>query len=306
MNVVVVAGATGVATALGLRLVGRPPRRLAGRVRPWTAAARASLNTPIDTPVSSSIRVVVLRPLEETLRRIAGAVGADDDQLARRLDQAGVLSGLPPDVRASRHRLGVVGRATGGLVAGGIVASMLPLSSVGVLLVAMLGAIAGGSRSRAVIDRQIANRRERLRAELVTATQLLAMTVRIGGGVIQALQRFADRGHGLLAAEVRELLAQHTGGVPIDQALRHAAERTSEPYVARTHRLLATGATHGTDLAQALLDLGGEVRTARRESLRRDAVRRRATMLLPTIAILAPVMLLFVAAPLPSLVFGVR
>jgi hypothetical protein len=33
-------------------------------------------------------------------------------------------------------------------------------------------------------------------------------------------------------------------------------------------------------------------------------VRRRAAMLVPTIAVLAPVMLLFIAAPLPTIVFG--
>lgn len=38
--------------------------------------------------------------------------------------------------------------------------------------------------------------------------------------------------------------------------------------------------------------------------MRRAATKRRAAMLIPIIAILAPVMLLFVAAPLPSLVFG--
>ena len=32
----------------------------------------------------------------------------------------------------------------------------------------------------------------------------------------------------------------------------------------------------------------------------------RAAMLVPTIAVLAPVMLLFIAAPLPSIVFGSR
>jgi hypothetical protein len=38
--------------------------------------------------------------------------------------------------------------------------------------------------------------------------------------------------------------------------------------------------------------------------VRKQAIRRRAAMLLPTIGILAPIMLLFIAAPLPSIVFG--
>ena len=35
---------------------------------------------------------------------------------------------------------------------------------------------------------------------------------------------------------------------------------------------------------------------ARREQMHKDAVRKRAAMLVPTIAILAPIMLLFIAA----------
>jgi hypothetical protein len=38
--------------------------------------------------------------------------------------------------------------------------------------------------------------------------------------------------------------------------------------------------------------------------MRRSATRRRAAMLVPIIGILAPVMLLFVGAPLPQVIFG--
>ena len=54
------------------------------------------------------------------------------------------------------------------------------------------------------------------------------------------------------------------------------------------------------------LGLSEDIRDARREQLHKDAVRRRAAMLVPTIAVLAPIMLLFIAAPLPSIVLGHR
>jgi hypothetical protein len=60
----------------------------------------------------------------------------------------------------------------------------------------------------------------------------------------------------------------------------------------------------GADLAEGLLALSAQLREARREAVRKQAVRRRAAMLLPTIGILAPIMLLFIAAPLPSIVLG--
>ena len=52
--------------------------------------------------------------------------------------------------------------------------------------------------------------------------------------------------------------------------------------------------------------LSEDLRDARREEMRKTATKRRAAMLVPTIAVLAPVMLLFIAAPLPSIVFGGR
>ena len=87
-------------------------------------------------------------------------------------------------------------------------------------------------------------------------------------------------------------------------AFRRIAELTPEPSAARTYHLLASGVERGVDLGNALLALSADIRDARREQLHKDAVRRRAAMLVPTIAILAPIMLLFIAAPLPSIVLG--
>jgi hypothetical protein len=87
-------------------------------------------------------------------------------------------------------------------------------------------------------------------------------------------------------------------------AFRRAAELTPEPSAARTYQLLAAGVERGVDLGSGLLSLSSDIRDARREQMHKDAVKRRAAMLLPTIAILAPIMLLFIAAPLPSIVLG--
>ncbi len=80
---------------------------------------------------------------------------------------------------------------------------------------------------------------------------------------------------------------------------------TPEPHCARTYSLLAAADERGADLAKGLLQLSEDVRESRREAIRRNATKRRALMLIPTIAILAPVLLLFVAAPLPQIIFGV-
>jgi len=90
----------------------------------------------------------------------------------------------------------------------------------------------------------------------------------------------------------------------VSEALQFAARVTPEPHAARTYRLLASGAELGADLATGLRLLSEDIRGQRTEALKRAATRRRAAMLVPIIAILAPVMLLFIAAPLPSIIFG--
>ena len=111
---------------------------------------------------------------------------------------------------------------------------------------------------------------------------------------------------GEVVTELRDALQVHKAGTRASAAFRRIADLTPEPYCARTYGLLAIAEDRGADLADALLSLSEDVREARREAIRRSATKRRAAMLIPTIAILAPVMLLFVGAPLPSLLLGFR
>ncbi len=60
----------------------------------------------------------------------------------------------------------------------------------------LCGVVFGASRLRGRLERGIADRRERIRLELYTVNQLLAMHVRTGAGPVQATQRIVDRGRG--------------------------------------------------------------------------------------------------------------
>ena len=115
----------------------------------------------------------------------------------------------------------------------------------------------------------------------------------------------AERGEGVVAADLRDAMRLHRSGLSVATAFRRLADITPEPYAARTYRLLAGAEDRGTDLGQALLALGSDVREARREALRRQATKRRAAMLIPIIALMAPVMLIFIIAPVTQIVFGI-
>ncbi len=310
------AATTGLAAAAAASLLVPPTQRLANRVRPYTLAARVSLGRPVDLLARPGTEAVLsgstLRGLlAPMITRPAAALGrlvdgGRDDALLLRLRQAGLLGGVPEERRAAEYRARQLGSAVLFTVLFAAALLVLGRSPATVLFGALLGFVVGVTRWRGRVDRAIEERRLRMRIELYTVNQLLAIHVRCGGGVVPALQSIAQRGRGELVDEVRELLALHRGGRPMTEALEQAARTTPEPHAARTYRLLAGGVEYGADLAEGLRALSEDIRGQRVEALRRAGTKRRAAMLVPIIAILAPVMLLFVAAPLPSIVLGGR
>jgi Flp pilus assembly protein TadB len=292
------------AVGLGALLV-PPTRRLAGRVRPYTVVSRArygalSMAADLDPAPTSPVMRVVGPPLRALLARLGRLVERrTDDDLALTLRRAGHADVSPSEYRA-RTAMHVLVLGGAGLAVGVLVLHR----SVAAIALGACGVAVGASRLRGRIDRDVADRRERMRLELYTVNQLLALNVRTGAGPIQATQRVVDRGCGAVVDELDDVLDTIRSGVPEPEAFRRAAVLTAEPAAARTYKLFATGAERGVDLADGLRALSEDLRDARREEIRRNATKRRAAMLVPTIAVLAPVMLLFIAAPLPSIVFG--
>jgi tight adherence protein C len=297
-----------VAVGAAARAVMPAMPRLATRVRPYAAVSRTALGHAPDVvhagapTVSGGAAMVLLEPLRALVRRLGDLVESrSDEAIALRLYQAG-----RDGVTVTEHRVAQLGRGAlfAALFAGAGIAFVR--SPFLVLGLAVVGFVAGAARVRGDLDRAIARRAERMELELATVNQLLAMHVRSGSGAVQSVQRLVDRGHGALIDELDATLTWIRSGVREPEAFRRAAELTPCRDAARTYQLLATAVERGTDLAAALLAIGDDLREARRETLRKSAVRRRAAMLGPTIGILAPIMLLFVAAPLPSIVLGNR
>jgi Flp pilus assembly protein TadB len=264
-------------------------------VRGYAVVARAALGRPPEPEPRATIRSALFA-------RVTAAIESrSDDALALALRQAGMRDLTPDDFRIRQ----VAGAAIGS-VGGGLAVALTLRTPLFVLGAAIAGGLWGATRERRRVDRAIARRTTRMRHELYTINQLLAMHVRAGAGPIQAVQRVVARGHGVVVADLAEVLTWIGAGMGEGDAYRHAAELTGERSAARTYQLLASATERGGDLSGGLLALSADLRDARREQLHKDAVRRRAAMLVPTIGILAPLMLLFIAAPLPSIVLGHR
>jgi Flp pilus assembly protein TadB len=311
LAVLLLAGASVALVCAGVAgLVVKPTPRLAGRVRPYTIVARAGLGRSADVlgvarPPARTGGAAVWRLFGPPLRAVASRLGRfietrSDEHLRLKLRQAGFH-----DLAVEEYRIRALGQAALFTAAGAAIGLALR-SPVLTLLLAVCGLVYGSTRWKGRIDRAIDERRERIRLELYTVNQLLAIHLRTGAGPVQATQRMVDRGTGAMVEELDSVLTWVRSGLSEPDAFRRAADLTPEPNAARTYKLFATGAERGVDLAGALRSLSEDLRDARREDLRRVATRRRAAMLVPTIAILAPIMLLFIAAPLPSVIFGGR
>jgi tight adherence protein C len=302
---------TGLALAGVAGVLVRPTARLAPRVRPYTIVARAGLGRSADVmaaaqPTSvvsgSTLRRVFGPPLVALARRLGGVLESrSDERLRLRLHHAGFF-----DMSVEEYRVRALGQAVLYTAAGVVLGAVLLRSPILTLVLALCGFTFGAARWRGRVDRAVVERTERIRLELYTVNQLLAIHIRTGAGPVQATQRIVDRGSGVMVEELDAVLVWIRSGMPEPAAFRRAAELTPEPNAARTYNLFAAGAERGVDLGSALRALSEDLRDARREDLRRLATKRRAAMLVPTIGVLAPIMLLFIAAPLPSVIFGSR
>ena len=298
----------GAASALAVGLLVHhlvpPPRSLASRIHPYLAPARSvSHSNRAGDPISEVFGPIV-RHMAEALGRLLERSG--DQVTILKLRQAGWYRQLREEEMVSAYRVTQL-RSTAVAVGLAVVAGWaIGASLIQRLILIGLGLLIGATRQRSKMDKAIETRRELMRIEVYTVNQLLAMRVRAGGGVVHAVTSTVARGRGEVISELGDALRLHRAGWRAGDAFRRIAELTPEPFCSRTYRLLASAEERGADLAGALLDLAEDVRETRRESIKRSATKRRAAMLVPTIAILAPVLILFVAAPLPSLITGWR
>lgn len=310
-RIVLAAALFGITAAAAAGLIVRPTPRLASRVRPYTVVPRSRLGRSADLPAQAGEGAWLSGG---TFRRLFGPLvlaaaarlgrlldARSDEGLRLMLRRAG-YGALTPE----EYRVRQLGAAAAGAAAGVVTGLLLGGTAVIVLGLGVLGFVVGATRWRSRLDKGLALRRERLRVELYTVNQLLAMHIKTGGGPIQAAQRVVARGSGVVVEELEEVLRLIAGGMAPNEAFSRAAALTAEPQAARTYELLGAGTERGADVAAALLAFSEDIRDERREDLKKAATRRRAAMLVPIIALLAPVMLLFILAPIPRIVFGLH
>lgn len=289
----------------------RPPKRLRSRVRPYAHVARTRLLRSADPETYLAVTRVpatigeAFGPVVDRLSRLATRMFGTSDEtlLALRLRQSGLYSGMEAAERIATYRRRTLLTATA--VAAGLgMVGWQSQGAIGLIAFGGGGFVLGSLMARGRIDKAVTARRRRVQSELYTVNQILAMRARAGGGVADALRHVADRGTGAVVSEIQDVLHLSRTGMPITEALRRAASTTAEPEAGRLYHSLAIAQERGVDLADTLLALSKDLRVARRDEAVTKAARQRLMAVVPIVVILAPIAIVFMAAPLPSLILG--
>ncbi|MCU1394897.1 MAG: Type secretion system protein TadC, associated with Flp pilus assembly [Ilumatobacteraceae bacterium] len=303
----VVTSATACAIAAGClaRALVRQPRPLASRVQPYASGLRGRLGTirpesGDEGPNSSQAGFTLVfgpfvRGLSAGLARLVDASASTSAEL--RLRQAGL------SMTAEQYRTRQLAYTVGAFAAGAFFGLLLGRSAGTVVLLSGAAALWGATRWRARVDKMITKRRERMRSEMYTVCQLIAIYLRTGDTPAGAVDRLVRRANGEVVSELAEASAQVRAGNTATFVFEQLTSTTPEPSAARLYRVLSSTWTAGGD-ADALLALADDMRASRREDLSRLMTKRETAMALPLVLVIGPILILFVAAAIPHIVFG--
>jgi tight adherence protein C len=269
---------------------------LAQRVELYNQRTRSQLGTVIPERVQGPRTVwgPMITILADGFARLMGG-GSITEQ---KLRQAGM-----GDVSLEDARRQQLAFTAGGIGLGVLMALVLQLGAASALLLVVVSAIGGFTRWRSRIDRAIRLRSERLRAEAHVMCQTLAMYLRTGDNPQPACERLVRRSRGEVSHDLGRAVSLIRSGSTAREVFDRTAQETAEPSAARLYRMLGSSWDDGGD-ANALMQLSESLRESRRQGMKRTMARRRVFMVLPMTLILGPIILLFIIAPIPSIILN--
>ena len=208
---------------------------------------------------------------------------------------AGRTGHTVPAAVASRLGAAGAGVAGGWLLASGSLFVEPAAGSAPALLA--LGAGAGLLAQRLHRRHAAEARALRLRRELPTVADTLALSVLAGESVAGAVEHFAAGSQGVAADEMSAIAADHRGGRGLPEALNLASARSAHAEAGRLYDLLGHAHRSGGRLADSLADLAVDYRAALARDLTAEGGRRALAAYGPILALMVPVTLLFLMYP---------
>jgi tight adherence protein C len=265
---------------------GPPPLR--DRVLPYLGRTDRGWRAP--RPDTSDLSSTVIRRLAGHVSLVSGG----DSSVRRRLDA------LADQRSVEQFRveqvLWAAGFAAGAfvlaLLAGSLTTDLIPVV-IGVLLAAITGLL---SRDR-FLTKAVEHRRERLRVELPTVIEMVAMSVGAGSGLLAGLERVSHIGQGAASTELSRVVADTRSGLPLVPALRRMADRNDVHELRRFVDSVVVAVERGTPLADVLVAQAADAREAGRRALIESGGRKEIAMMVPIVFLVLPLSVVFVLFP---------
>ena len=181
----------------------------------------------------------------------------------------------------------VLGALFGGAAAGpgGVLFAAIALAGIG--FIAPDFVVSGKARSR----------KDRIRAELPDALDLMAVSVEAGMGFDGAIAKLTEHMHGPLADEFALTLGEIRIGESRQDALKKLADRTSTPELSSFVRSIIQADQLGISLGRILRVQATDSRLKRQAAAEEKAMKAPIKMLFPTVLFIFPAMFLVILGP---------
>jgi tight adherence protein C len=181
----------------------------------------------------------------------------------------------------------VLGALFGGAAAGpgGVLFAAIALAGIG--FIAPDFVISGKARSR----------KDRIRAELPDALDLMAVSVEAGMGFDGAIAKLTEHMHGPLADEFALTLGEIRIGESRQDALKKLSDRTSTPELSSFVRSIIQADQLGISLGRILRVQATDSRLKRQAAAEEKAMKAPIKMLFPTVLFIFPAMFLVILGP---------
>jgi tight adherence protein C len=301
-GLVALAVPTGVALGLGLwALLALVPRigapRLATRLAPHVADISPAARDLLDRRPAEPLSFLggLLAPAGRRLRELLGSLFGGDDDVERRLRQAGWS--LSVEALRGRQLVGAAAGAALGILLAVAVARSSTVSPLLLGAIVVLALAAGVLLPDQLLSRAARARRERIASELPTVLEFLTLSLSAGEGVLDALRRVARAGNGDLARELGTVVAQVNAGIPLALALERCADEIRLPALTRTVDQLLGALERGTPLVDVLRAQAQDSRDDAKRGLLEAAGTKEIAMMFPLVLGVLPVTVLFAIFP---------
>lgn len=258
----------------------------------------------VTEPRGITIRMGFTDPVTALVHGVDGGVRRVRDRAITLLGSAEAtqirLSRAGIDISVETYR----GRQLGFAIAAGGVGAVIALIAVSVGRPAALSwllpialAVAGFIGADRWVAWRAAKRRDRIRDELPTVLEFLALCLSAGEGIGDAIRRTGGVGSGELARELKRVSFEVSTGSSLTDALAACAERLDVSAVRRAVDHLSAAIERGSPLASVLRDQASDARGDQHRALLERAGKKEIAMLFPLVFLILPLSVLIAVFP---------